>query len=142
MTDLICEVSIEINVPKSRVWNALTDPEEIKKYLFGTNTITDWKKGSPIKFIGEWEGKAYEDKGTIFENEKEKILKYSYWSAFSGREDIPENHQTVTYILTEGNGKTFFKLSQDNCFSEEAKKHSEENWRSILNKLKQLLEQK
>jgi uncharacterized protein YndB with AHSA1/START domain len=122
------------------VWSALIDPDQIKKYLFGTNASSDWKKGSEIKFTGEWEGKRYEDKGIILEIEKEKILKYTYWSNLSGRPDLPENYQTVTYLLSESNGKTNFKLTQENCFSEEARKHSEDNWNSILTNLKQMLE--
>ncbi len=141
MTNLKCEVSIKIKSAKRRVWNALTDPDQIKKYLFGTNTVTDWKVGSPIKFTGSWEGKPYEDRGTILQNEHENVLKYSYWSSFSGRPDVPENYQTVTYSLSESNGETLFILSQDNCFTDEARKHSEENWKSILSTLKQMLEE-
>ena len=30
----------------SKVWDALTKPEIIKQYFFGTDTITTWEKGS------------------------------------------------------------------------------------------------
>jgi uncharacterized protein YndB with AHSA1/START domain len=66
MTDtLTLETSVSIKTTKSKVWNALTDPEQIKKYFFGTETVSDWKVGSPITFSGVWEGKPYIDKGTI-----------------------------------------------------------------------------
>jgi len=42
--------SIAINSTAGEVWDALTKPEKIKVYLFGTETITDWKVGSPIVF--------------------------------------------------------------------------------------------
>jgi uncharacterized protein YndB with AHSA1/START domain len=35
--------SIVINAPVYKVWNALTQPELIKKYLLGASTETDWK---------------------------------------------------------------------------------------------------
>jgi uncharacterized protein YndB with AHSA1/START domain len=54
--------SITINAPRQTVWDAITKPELIKKYFFGTNTVTTWKVGTPIFFRGEWEGKPYEDK--------------------------------------------------------------------------------
>ena len=101
MSNLTLTTSVSIQAPLAKVWHALTDPEQIKKYLFGTETVTDWKAGSPITFSGEWEGKAYQDKGTILEIEKEKILKYSYWSSFSGTEDKPENYANVTYRVEE-----------------------------------------
>ena len=51
--DLIVSESIEINTEPDKVWEALTNPEIIKEYLFGTQTITDWKVGSDIIFQGE-----------------------------------------------------------------------------------------
>ena len=54
----IAKTSITINAPKSKVWDALTKPELIKQYLFGTEVTTDWQVGSPIIYKGIWEGKA------------------------------------------------------------------------------------
>ena len=70
----VAKAEIEINASKENVWHALTDPEMIKQYLFGTTVTTDWKVGSPITYQGEWEGKKYEDKGKILEFEKEKKI--------------------------------------------------------------------
>lgn len=140
MTTITGYVSTAIKAPKAKVWKALIDPEQIKKYLFGTNTLCDWKVGSPIRFTGEWEGKAYEDKGTILQIEKEKILKYDYWSSMSGQPDVPENYVVVTYELSEKNGQTIFNLTQENCKSVEAKEHAESNWKMVLNGLKDLAE--
>lgn len=81
--EITLKLSVRINVSISRVWDAVTNPEQIKKYLFGTEAVSDWKVGSSIKFTGVWEGKPYEDKGTILQIEKEKILKYNFWSNFS-----------------------------------------------------------
>jgi len=64
--------TITINAPASKVWDALTKPELIKQCLFGTEVTTDWRVGSPITYKGEWEGKAYEDKGKVLQIEKEK----------------------------------------------------------------------
>ncbi len=139
-TDLILNISVTIHASKSKVWNALIDPEQIKKYLFGTETKSDWKAGSPITFSGVWEGKSYIDKGTILEIEKEKLLKYNYWSSFSGTEDKPENYANVTYALEDHHGITIFHLTQDGIKTKEAQDHSELNWKMVLNSLKDLLE--
>lgn len=138
--NLTLEVSTLINASKSVVWKALTDPEQIKKYLFGTETISDWKIGSPITFSGVWEGKPYNDKGTILQIEKEKILKYNYWSSFSGTEDVPANYANITYSLKEKDGQTMFTILQDGIKTKEARDHSEQNWRMVMNSLKELLE--
>ena len=134
------EASIVIDAPVEDVWDALTNPDQIKKYFFGTEAVSDWKQGSPLYFRGEWEGKKYEDKGTILETKKDKIFKYTYWSSMSGIEDKPENYVTVTYELSEVLGKTKVTITQENIPSDEMRKHSEENWNKVLADLKNLLE--
>lgn len=137
---LIAETSITINAPVSKVWKAITTPKLIKKYLFGTDVTSDWKEGSPISYKGEYEGKAYEDKGQILKLEKEKIFQSTYWSSMSGKEDKPENYATVTYKLSEKDGKTRVALSQDNVDNEKGKEQSLENWKMTLKKLKEVVE--
>jgi len=134
------KASININASASNVWEALTTPSIIKKYFFGTNAVSDWKVGSPLIFRGEWEGKTYEDKGTILEKVPQKLFRYSYWSSMSGKEDKPENYVIVTYELSRNNNQTTLTITQENIPDEKTKKHSEENWSKVLNDLKQLLE--
>jgi len=129
-----------INAPASRVWNAITDPELIKQYLFGTDVISDWKVGSPILYKGEWQGKTFEDKGKILEIQPEKLFVSTHWSPLSGVPDLPENYHTVTYQLSEKNGKTEVTITQDKNSSEEEKEHSEQNWKAILEGLIKLVE--
>jgi uncharacterized protein YndB with AHSA1/START domain len=131
---------VTIDAPVSQVWEALTTPEIIKKYFFGTNAISDWKEGSPLIFKGEWEGKSYEDKGVILKSVPGKVFKYNYWSSMSGMEDKPENYVTITYELHEDNGETVLNITQENIPDEKMKDHSEENWNNVLNGLKSLLE--
>lgn len=140
MNTFATEASIVINAPASKVWEALTNPTMVKQYLFGTEVKSDWKKGSPITYTGEWEGKKYEDKGTILEVEPEKYLLSTYWSSMSGTEDKPENYQKVGYRLTpEGEG-TKLTITQENAKSQEAADHSKKNWEMVLGSLKKLLE--
>jgi uncharacterized protein YndB with AHSA1/START domain len=138
--NLTAKASIEINAPASKVWEALTNPSTIKKYLFGTDTKTDWKVGSPIMFEGQWEGKSYQDKGTILANEKEKLLSYSYWSSMSAVPDLPENYANVTFRLQPKDGVTHLFLTQDHCTTEESRNHSEQNWNMVLKSIKELVE--
>jgi len=139
-TSLTAKARVEIKAPPSRVWDALTDPKMIKQYLFGTDTFTTWKVGDPIVFKGEWEGKQYEDRGTIMALEKEKELRYTYWSSFSGLPDSIENYANITCVLTHKDDKTMLTVTQDHCSSEEQRNHSEQNWHSVLNTMKDLLE--
>ena len=138
--NLTGSVSITINATAAKVWEALTTPSIIKQYFFGTDAVSDWKVGSPLIFKGEWQGKKYEDKGTILESVPNKIFKYSYWSSMSGKEDKPENYANVTYRLTENNNATTLTVIQENIPDEKTKDHSEQNWKKVLEDLKKLLE--
>jgi uncharacterized protein YndB with AHSA1/START domain len=132
--------SISINAPISKVWEALTNRELIKEYFFGTDCISDWKKGSPIVYRGIWDGKAYEDKGNIIDIEPGKFIFYNYWSSMSNKEDIPENYDEIRYELSTNNNQTIFTVIQHNIKTQEAHDHSATNWGYIMDGLKKMLE--
>ena len=138
--NLVAKAAVFIRASPDKVWEALTNPDMIKQYLFGTEAISDWKEGSSITYKGVWEGKTYEDKGTILKTEPGKLLRSTYWSSMSGTEDKPENYATVDYMLTPQDGGTLLSITQDNNSSEESRKHSEGNWEMVLKTMKQLLE--
>jgi hypothetical protein len=118
----------------------LTNSNIIKEYLFGIETITDWKVGSEIIFQGEYEGHKYKDRGVIHENSLNKLLGYSYWSGFSGLEDKPENYSLVTYALTKSNNITKLTWTHKGYASEEGHKHSERTMYEFLVNIKKIVE--
>ena len=138
--EFIAKATTIIHAPVSKVWQALVNPEIIKQYLSNTEVISDWKVGSPILYKGEWEGKAFEDKGEILEIEPEKVLKSTHWSPLSGVPNIPENYHTVTYILSDRGDSTEVTITQDNNATEQEQAHSEKNWKTVLEDMKSLLE--
>jgi uncharacterized protein YndB with AHSA1/START domain len=142
--DLVVSQSVDIRKGKPEVWNALTNPEIIKEYLFGTETITDWKVGSEIIFQGVYGDNmeyTYRDKGVITENINLERLSYTYWSGFSGLEDKPENYSLVTYTLTDkGKNSTTFRWTQKGFANEEAYRHSSGGMGDFLKKIKEIIE--
>jgi uncharacterized protein YndB with AHSA1/START domain len=139
--NLIARVSIIINAPIAKVWNALVVPEAIKQYMFGTHVVSNWHEGSPIIWKGEWQGNSYEDKGMILQFKPERTLQYSHFSPLSGLPDKPDSYHTVTIELAEEGNQTRVSLDQDNNPTEEEREHSENNWGMMLTALKKFLEQ-
>jgi uncharacterized protein YndB with AHSA1/START domain len=138
--NLIARSSITIETTPAKVWQALVTPAAIKQYMFGTNVTSDWKEGSPITWKGEWQGKAYEDKGVIRQFKPNQALQYTHFSPLAGLPDKPENYHTVSIQLSpDGNG-TRVSLTQDNNPTEEARSHSEKNWKMMLDGLKKFVE--
>jgi uncharacterized protein YndB with AHSA1/START domain len=129
-----------VNAPVKRVWEALTDPAQIMEYLFGTDTQSDFRKGSDIHYTGMHEGKEYHDKGQVIYIIPNRLLHTTYYSSLSGREDVPENYAHVIYELEEQDEHTLLHLTQTNIESVEQLKHLEDNWNTVLDELQKLVE--
>jgi len=138
-TQFKVQYNTTINAPLDKVWEALTKPEIVKQYFFGTDLLTNWKVGSPIIFQGEWEGQKYQDKGEVLEYEHNKRLSYSYLSNWSGKEDNPENYLWVCYEVKQDGTQTELTIHQSN-YDEERAKHSEGNWASLVDEMRKIVE--
>ena len=140
MADIVATAETEIDAPPARVWQALTDPAQIKEYMFGSSVETDWKPGSSITWKGSYGGKAYEDRGRVVDIKPEQLLVVTHFSPMSGLEDRPENYHTLTYELEERGGRTHLSLSQSGNPTEEAATHARDNWSRMLDGLRALVE--
>ncbi len=138
---LLATTSISIHATPAEVWEALVDPDMIRQYFHGTETVSDWKLGSPITFKGEWQGKPYLDKGTILEINPERELSYSFWSSLSGTDDFEDNYAHVSYHLSHYHDNTTLIITQDNLDTEEEVVKAEENWMNVGKHIKKLVEE-
>jgi uncharacterized protein YndB with AHSA1/START domain len=137
---IVATAETDIAASPARVWSALTDPAEIKRYMFGSVVETDWQSGSIIVWKGEYQGRAYQDHGQVIEAEPERRLVVTHFSPLTGQDDVPENYHTLTYVLEPRDAVTHVSLSQDNNASEEEMAHSRDNWAAMLAGLKHVVE--
>ncbi len=144
------ENRIEIKASASTVWDALTNPDQTKKYLYGRAADTDWKPGSLVNWLGYVEG---EEKifltGKVIQYKENEVLEYTVIDPKPSYPDIPENHLHITYTLSEQNGKTTLTISQDGFekAAEGERRYKEaynngEEWNPILLKIRELVEKK
>lgn len=140
MANLIAKATTNIRAPRYDVWDALVTPASIKQYMFGTDVNSDWEVGSPITWEGEWQGRAYKDKGTIKRAEPGRVLQYTHFSPLSGQPDVEENYHTVTIELMDAGDETRVILTQDNNRNEEERDHSQKNWEMMVQALKKFVE--
>jgi uncharacterized protein YndB with AHSA1/START domain len=146
--ELIVKNSISIKAPASKVWNALTNPEQTKKYMFGCETVSDWKTGSPLLWRMEHEGKELiAVKGNIVSIKPGRFLAYTTIDPNSTIEDIPKNYLTVSYDLSSENEQTVLTVTQGNyaTVAEGERRYKEaynngEGWNPILAEIKKLVE--
>ncbi len=145
---LFVKNTISINAPAAKVWNALTNPEETKKYMFGCETVSDWQPGSDLLWKGYYEGKEMVFvKGSIVKIEPGKFLAYTTIDPNSTIDDTAENYLTVTYDLTEENDQTVLTVIQGDyaTVAEGERRYAEaynggEGWNPILVEIKKLVE--
>ena len=145
---LMIHSSIVINAPADKVWDALTNAQQTKQYMFGCETISDWKPGSELLWQYHYEGKdVVAVKGHIISIEPGKYLAYTVFDPQSTMPDVPENYLTVTYKLTEANGNTLLSVTQGNyaTVAEGQRRYKDaynngEGWNPILVAIKKLVE--
>jgi uncharacterized protein YndB with AHSA1/START domain len=140
MTGIVATAEIDIAAPPTDVWAALTEPAQIKRYMFGSTVETNWQPGGPITWSGEYNGEAYQDKGDVVTVEPETLLEITHYSPMSGAEDVPENYHRLTYRLAPTTDGTHVTLSQDNNPDEDAAEHARQNWAAVLTGLKDVVE--
>jgi len=149
MSKLIITNRININASIAVVWNALINPEQTKKYMFGCETVSDWKIGSSLIWRMDYEGKEFiAVKGTIVDIKPETFLAYTVIDPNNPSiPDLPENYLTVTYELTSENGQTILTVTQGDysTVAEGEKRYKEsynngEGWNPILVEIKKLVE--
>lgn len=140
MTDITTSHRIQIDAPPERVWEALTTPDQISQWFFGVNTESDWTVGSMLVHRGEYQGRAYQDKGEILELDPPRRFVHTHWSPMSGLPDTPEHAQRVSWTLEPSDGGTALTVDEENLPSEQAKAISDQSWPQALDALRSLLE--
>jgi uncharacterized protein YndB with AHSA1/START domain len=145
---LLVSNTIEIKAPIKSVWEALTHPDKTKIYMFGCETVSDWKEGSDLLWRGEYEGQPMVFvKGKIITYQPDSLLKYTVIDPNASYPHTPENHLNVTYTLIENNGITTLTVIQDGFegAAEGEKRYKDvynngDGWSPILIEIKKLVE--
>ncbi|MFO0323036.1 MAG: SRPBCC domain-containing protein [Bacteroidota bacterium] len=140
--------SIGINASIHTIWDVLVNPEKTKRYMYGCETVSDWKAGSDLLWKGNDGGKeTVFVKGKIISLEESKKLTYTVFDPHSTMEDIPENYLTVSYELATVDNETVLTVTQGNYHNvadgERRYKEAYNNgqgWNPILIQIKQIAE--
>ncbi len=89
-----------LNAPPAEVWDALTNPEKTKLFMFHAEAESEWQVGSPITWTGTGKkGKDFRAKGAVIISQRNVQLKYTYLELHRGTEDTSRNYLHVTFDL-------------------------------------------
>lgn len=140
MTNSTATAEVDVSASPQQVWAALTEPDQIAKYMFGSKVTSTWEPGSDIVWEGEYDGRGFRDHGEVLEAEPGRRLVVTHFSPQTGLPDEPENYHRVTYELIKQGDHTHVRLEQDNAGPEEVRRESESTWNVVLHGLKELVE--
>lgn len=135
----VAEVRTEIDASADRVWDVLTSPPLIAKWMFGAQVKSDWTPGSAITWTGEYAGQQFRDTGEVLVVDRPRRLTITHVSG-SGAQDAPPASHTIVHELNENGGRTELTLTQDNNATPEAAQESVRTWATMLAELKAVAE--
>lgn len=125
------ENEIRIHASIERVWQALTDAKYTKQYMFGCETVSDWKQGSELLWKGMYENQEMVFvSGNIIDIDAPNRLVYSVISPTAPYEKTPENHLQVAYTLRTVGEYTLLHVAQ---FGFEKAADGEKRYHEIYN---------
>ena len=140
MAGHVATAQTDVAAAPERVWAALTEPEQIATYMYGSQVATTWEVGSPITWDGEYEGRPYQDKGKVLTYDEPHVLSVTHYSPMMGQPDEPESYHTLVYTLTAADAGTHLELTQDGNESAEQAQQFSQNWQDMLDGLKAQVE--
>jgi uncharacterized protein YndB with AHSA1/START domain len=137
--------SIRINASLNAVWEALTQPGLMKRWMSDSEIeiVTDWEVGSPIIInVQDVSYKtAFTNTGIVLQFLKDKVLEYSHLSSLSRLPDQAENYTIIRFTLQPEDGHTLLELNLNNFPTESHYKHIDFYWTITLDVLKRFVEE-
>src|SRR5262249_51234279 len=125
-----------IRTAPEALWEALTSSAFTERYWSGLIVETDWKVGSPVRFLPD--GKLM-DSGEVLEAARPRRLSYSFKTEWN--EDLKHFPPGRVRFELEADGPTVrLTLTHDRIESEVVRNGIGRGWPMILASLKSLLE--
>ena len=132
--------TITIHASPQQVWDALTKPEFVKLWQYGSELITIWEIGSDIRFKAEWQGQVFEQWGKVLALRPNKLIRYSLFAPRPDLEDKPENYFVMNYALKKVKTDTFLEITQEDDRPTAVQKAPEGEENPVLQMLKSIAE--
>jgi uncharacterized protein YndB with AHSA1/START domain len=123
-----------IETTAEKLWHALTDGEFTERYWFGHRVTSDWKVGSPFRFVNQ--GKTTIE-GEVLASDPPRRLAYSW----NNRKDAAKGEGTsrVTFDL-EPRGKVVKLTVTHDELEDKTLRDISGGWPMVIASLKSLLE--
>jgi uncharacterized protein YndB with AHSA1/START domain len=127
---------VEVAATPAAAWAALTDPDTVRRYYYGTAPRTTWEVGSPIEFVDD-DGDA-QIVGEVLEFEPPRRLAHTFIATWYGeRDDQGSLHWEVA---PSGTGCRITLIHRGARAQTREGSETADGSRHIIDSLKELLE--
>ena len=106
-------VSTFIDASPSEAWDLLVDQNRMGRLFWDSTVESDFVPGHPIIWKGTWQGKPFEDRGSIRKAERPRLLQCTHWTASSG-DFVEENLSLLTWELSAEKGGVTVTFRHEN----------------------------
>lgn len=122
------------------MWAAVTLPEHVRQWQYGSELSTDWIVGHSIRFSALWQGETFEQWGTVEEFSTPRRLRYSLFAPRPGLEERPENYFSMIYELTDVDGATKVSFTHEDPREREDVEEESDEENPVLTQLRVVAE--
>lgn len=133
-------VNVAVMASPEEVWAGLTSPDLTRLWMAGAEVASSWVPGEPVTWSGVSEGHPFEDSGTVLEVDPPRLLSTTHRSGGMALADTPEDPHVVTYELVPDGDTTVVTVTQDDREGSGVRQQYEETWRTLLERLKEVVE--
>ena len=133
MPGIKVRADIDVDASPTKVWEVLT--RHASEVNFGAEVESDWRSGSEVVWRGEWQGKAFVDRGVVVEAVAPHRLVLTHASG-----QTPDQEHRLSYELSGRDAGTHVEFWQDGNATAAAAAESERNWRQHLEAVKERAE--
>ncbi len=134
--------TVTIKAPAAEVWAALTEADLMQRWMTETEleVLTDWQVGSPVIIRGPWYKTHFENRGTVLQMERERLLRYTHLSSLSRLQDVPEHYTELCFELAPDGAETVLTVTVSNFPTEVIYRHMAYYWMVAPELLRKFLE--
>ncbi len=135
------DVKIRIHAPRDKVWEAITRPDIISRYLNVDQLKADWRKGSAVMYTGEVDGKQTKIRGEITEFEEGHSLSIDFPKEVGKLSfTLIDQSEPQLFNLSMHESTTLVTLNQSRAGTAKDRRRIRSNWKGALKRMKDILE--
>lgn len=117
MSELAQSAEVEVGAPPEAVWDAITNPEVTRRYVFGCDIEGEWRPGAPWRYHAGGQSAVA---GTVLESDPPRLLRLTASFLWDPKAKADPPFQVTWQVEPAGAGRSRVRLTHGGFPSENA----------------------